>query len=158
VRRAVIIANYDYKISWGAKTPDQLALPTIKKDIDNLIHWLINTCKFRREEIVVLENAKAIDAKKYFCKTVAVSRHFKRKFINHESESEGGVFQFVYYAGHGQVIDGMNHAIMTNEEKRNDYQPYNLERELLGLKRVTPDIYVFAVFDCCREIIQALPG
>jgi hypothetical protein len=63
----------------------------------------------------------------------------------------------VYYAGHGCILNGMTHAIMTNEEIRNDYQPYNVERELRYLRNLVPDLYVFAVLDCCRELMKVLP-
>ena len=54
-------------------------------------------------------------------------------------------------------MDGTTHAIMTNEEIKNDYQPYGLERELRVLRDVYPDIYIFAVLDCCRELVKVIP-
>ena len=155
-RRAVIIANYDYKITWGTKGPEKLALPTIKGDIDMIINWLIKVCRFKREEIVVFENPKTLTVKKYFCKLPPIALG-SRKTINEKGDTEGGVLQFVYYAGHGCIFDGMTHAIMTNEEIRHDFQPYNLERELRNLRNLVPDVYVFAVFDCCRELMKVLP-
>ena len=65
-RRAVIIANYDYKITWGTKGPDKLALPTIKRDIDKIINWLILVCRFKREEIEVFENCQTTEIKLHY--------------------------------------------------------------------------------------------
>ena len=59
-------------------------------------------------------------------------------------------FIFVYYAGHGTVMDGTTRIVLNiNEGKKT---PYPIETQLRLLGRVK-GVYVMGVLDCCRSPI-----
>ena len=64
--------------------------------------------------------------------------------------SKQAIFIFVYYAGHGTVMDGTTQIVLNiNEGKKT---PYPIETQLRLLGRVK-GVYVMGVLDCCRSPI-----
>ena len=61
-------------------------------------------------------------------------------------------FIFVYYAGHGTVMDGTTQIVLNINEGKKTPFPLETHLRILGTRK---GVYVMGVLDCCRSPITA---
>ena len=69
------------------------------------------------------------------------------------SEAGKQTLVFVYYAGHGQMIDNFTRIVLNDEHGK----CYPLEKMLRSASQMNKTI-ILGLFDCCRELPPTTPS
>ena len=148
-RRALVIVIDDYKKTRtlgqqeGSVIPKFPQLPEVQQDKLTVVSGLKKTMGFFEFEITVLENPDFLGISQEFAKI--------RAFVREKRDKGETVLLYVYFAGHG-IIEEQTKAVVNTDNPKRWAFPIEQNIRILGAIK---GCFVFAVLDCCREMIKA---